>query len=544
MGMLRTSWQKLPPRTARLLRIGSLGQQHLQAAAATAGAEAREDLAAELLFAAWEQNPLNGPAAAAALQAGGVPAGLEPLLQVIARGWRAPASGSRYQQLAEAGGHEQAFAEARERFEGEPGLFWAEQLLALGTLLGRDVGAHELVLASPLAGAPGLKPLVHFLEAERHFLLENWDAAQERYGGLDAHWLPPAERRAEALLHLERGDEAQELWREALRLRPWHASLLLRVHSHVAPLDEVGHLPDTAALIYTWNKADYLDGALAALAGSRGVARIVALDNGSTDATPEVLEAWMQRLGCECLEVHTLPVNIGAPAARNWLASLPCVQDMECVAYLDDDAVPPPDWLEQLHAARQAFPGATAWGCCVVDHQAPRVIQSADFHILPGAPGADADAAAFDLQRVHAQPFHISTLQSQTPDRGQFRYLRPCLSVTGCCHLLDVAELQQGGFDLRFTPSQYDDVERDLRRAVAGKHCIYQGALMVGHCKQSGKGAAMSAPALGNWLANRYKLMHRFEPQQVQELWERQAALLQEDLESRFPDLEQALGLG
>lgn len=548
MPLLQNCWRSLPPRTRELLCIGSLGQQHLQTAARTAKAEGHAALTAELLLAAWEHNPLNGPCAAAAMQAGACPEALSPLLRSIASQWQAPPAGGEYQQLVKAGRLGQAYDAVKKALASTGGLFWAEQALALGILLGKDLESIELAKASlPQAD---FAPLAHYLEAERLLLEHAWQSAQERYARLaespaTADWLLPQERLAECLLRLGRSDAAREVWRELLRKRPWHASLVLRVHGEIVPLEPAGHLPPTAVLLYTWNKAEYLDGVLEALAGSRGIERIAVVDNGSTDATSQVLHSWLERLGNESMEVHTLPVNIGAPAARNWLAALPCLEQMECAVYLDDDALPPPDWLELLHAARQARPDATAWGCCVVDHDAPQVVQSADFHIIPGPAQGDGNFQCFELQSLNAAPFHFSTLQSQTPLRGQFQYLRPCISVTGCCHLLHVQELREGGgFDLRFTPTQYDDAERDLRRAVAGKHCVYQGFLTVRHHKPSGKGAAMSRQAMGNWRANHYKLMHRFETQDLQKLWERQNALLLEDLLERLPELEQSLGLG
>ena len=67
--------------------------------------------------------------------------------------------------------------------------------------------------------------------------------------------------------------------------------------------------------------------------------------------------------------------------------------------------------------------------------------------------------------------------------QGQFAYLRPCDSVTCCCHLLRTADIERtGGFDIRFLPSQYDDPERDLRVFLGGEVLLERG--MEGHFRQ------------------------------------------------------------
>lgn len=549
--MLQRFWQTLPPGTRHKLCIGSVGAQHLQETSAMAQAEGRPELATELLLAAWEQNPLDGVSAARILDSGAYEdTPLASVLRAVVRTWRPTASDSPFAELVRVMNYEQAFALAQEQVDTESdNIFWATQLVVLGMMLGRGVRAMERIVTLPALQDEQLAPLKQFLAAARHFVLEEWDAAERGYATLCEHpvskvWLTPLEHRAEACLQLGRRDQAMELWREILRKRPWHCQLLLRAHGELEPLPEAGSLPATAVLLYTWNKAEFLDAALGAVAASRGVERVLALDNGSTDTTPEVLRAWRERLGHEAMELHTLPLNVGAPAARNWLAALPTLENMECVAYLDDDALPPPDWLEQLHAARQVYPDSTSWGCCVVDHNASQMVQSADLHLLLETVPGDTPRLAFDLKSAYANPFRLSELHAQVPQRGQFQYVRPCVSVTGCCHLLNMKELREGGgFDLRFAPSQYDDVERDLRRAIQGRFCCYQGLLTVRHVRRSGSAAPLSGPALGNWVANRYKLAHRFEEEALVQLHARQAERLFDDLQARLPELERLLGL-
>ncbi len=150
----------------------------------------------------------------------------------------------------------------------------------------------------------------------------------------------------ECLLRL--GDEqgAVRAWIRAAHARPWDANLALRLGDILQGRHKPGARPpgQGAVLVYSWNHAADLDKALEALACSdmEGVP-VLALDNGSTDDTQTVLARWR---GVLQMESATLPVNVGVPAARNWLLSLPLAARADWVLFLDDDAVVPPQWLE------------------------------------------------------------------------------------------------------------------------------------------------------------------------------------------------------
>ena len=106
-----------------------------------------------------------------------------------------------------------------------------------------------------------------------------------------------------------------------------------------------------------------------------------------------------------------------------------------------------------------------------------------------------------------APPPGLADLCGQDLDYGQFDYIRPCLSVTGCFHLLRTDRLAgDGGFDIRFSPSQYDDLDRDLRRAQSGGHAAYQGHLRVLHARLSGALLHQDRAATGVSQGNLLKL--------------------------------------
>ncbi len=551
--MLDAFWRALPTNVRHGLLMGSVGSEHLERLADQARQAQRSDLACGFYRALWEQFPLDGAFAEKTLQAARAAACDDAPLELMRRvsaHWRLPIRADVLHQLVDEARYDEAYDFACAAAEREErNLYWAEQVQVLGLMQGAVGDAAQRIARLPLLGNGAFSPLRDYFQGNAHFAAQRWSQAAEFFARAAAHpeaggWLAPVERGAEALWRLERRDAALELWRRVLLRKPWHSSLLLHVHSLLEPPEIPSDFPPTAALVYSWNKAGYLDETLGELARTQGLAAIHVLDNGSTDDTPSVVRVWQERLGRDNLRAHTLPVNIGAPAARNWLAALPELERMECVAYLDDDALPPADWLESLHAARLAYPESTAWGCRVVDHDSPEITQSADIHLLLDTDAAGDPTLVFDLERAYAETFRVTELFVQTPRWELFQYVRPCLSVTGCCHLLDMRELKEGGgFDLRFSPTQYDDLERDMRRALAGRFCCYHGGVTVRHKQRSGRRVKRHATSQGNWLGNRYKLMHRFQERELRALHERQHAVLMDDLEARFPVLERVLRL-
>lgn len=302
---------------------------------------------------------------------------------------------------------------------------------------------------------------------------------------------------------------------------PWHVNLGLALHDRLNPLDAdpaILDRHDVRVLLYSWNKAQVLGETLASLAKTDlGPAKVMVLDNGSSDDTG----AMLSRVRAEwdaarpgSLETVTLPVNVGAPAARNWLLSLEEARNAEMVAFLDDDLLLPRDWLVKLLAAAEAHPYAGAIGCMVTDHIPPHAIQAADFHMLhPETP-----AAFFNDVKERVHIFQNAT---SSRDRDLFAYTRPCLSVTGCCHLLRTEAIQAAGpFDVSFNPSQFDDLERDLRSATKGHPCAYTGALQVRHLQHSSLRQADSPAKSAHIHGNKIKLEAKFQDKDLMALYQ------------------------
>lgn len=423
--------------------------------------------------------------------------------------------------------------------EARCGLTWLAA--AWDALLAMGAPDHALRLAKhfPWPELPRGEALFCRLLAEWSLASRSPDEAEGFLDALDPNlwdlWLPLARYRL-ALARGQREAAARHLatlW----TAMPWHVSLTLALHSLVRhlPLDPAASRDHSVAVcIYTWNKADDLARTLTSLEASRlGRATLTVLDNGSEDETPAVLAACQERLG-ERMRIVTLPVNVGAPAARNWLLSLPLVRDAEFVAFLDDDLDLPPDWLDELLTAALAHPDAGTVGCRVLDHEPPYAVQSAGYHLLPSY----MIPSSFD-----DLPERLSVCNyGGIPDQDLFTYTRPCVSVTGCCHLLRRSEIAaRGGFDVRFTPTQFDDLERDLRAFVAGSHALYHGRLAVRHRQASGLRRPATALQTAQVMGNKIKLEYLYAAAEPEKLLAAQKDLHLADLLARVEDLAQAL---
>uniref|UniRef100_I2Q278 Putative glycosyltransferase n=1 Tax=Desulfovibrio sp. U5L TaxID=596152 RepID=I2Q278_9BACT len=501
-----------------LLLAGTVGREHLLRAAGMAG----KALAAacptdrnlwqrrrlSLLAAALEEDSLFGPTAVALVEAAqalpGSPSALDPAFAALAaetaRLFRVPDSTAYYQRLVRSGDtdRQRRYLE-NECHTGRHGLFWLHVALRQA-VLDRDFDRGEALLKAALP--PSLAGLGHKLAGDLALVSGRPALALARYEQAHALAPWPSGLFRLGLAAWQSGDRdlARRRLAAVLAAMPEHVSAGLALYDIATGRDRAtSRLPGSLAIaLYTYNKGRDLDLTLGSLfASDIGPARVVALDNAADDDTPDVLAAWRDRVGPGRLSVIRLPVNIGAPAARNWLAADPLVREADFVAYLDDDVDLPADWLSRLAAAREAYPEAGVWGCRVADAQNPAIAQGVDTMPVPGRQG-DGEPLAWDFSDAHAEAF----------DMGAFAHMRPCLSVMGCCHLFRRERLvQAGGFDIRYSPSQYDDVDHDLRLVLSGRPPVYQGHLAVGHRRPAPVFVPPLPDQLAGGQANRRKLL-------------------------------------
>ncbi|MDD3311987.1 glycosyltransferase [Pseudodesulfovibrio sp.] len=304
-----------------------------------------------------------------------------------------------------------------------------------------------------------------------------------------------------ARMALDRGDidGARRHLLASLAAEPFQPAVIEQLAGPAGPVPPPG--PDTAVCLYTWNKPDLLAVTLKSLAATDlGEARLVILNNGTTDCAPKELEARVRAAAPSLAPrwVH-LPVNVGAPAARNWLLSLEEVRAARYVAFLDDDVLLPRHWLGRYRATLDRL-GASAVGPKCVN-QRVRTLQYAFRRFSEVGPA-----------KIRFTPNAPNLM-----DLGQFDGARTCLTVMGCCHLLDRERLNRlgvPGFDIRFSPSQVDDIEHDLQICKAGGRVAYDGAVEVIHLQETGR--AKTRAALGQAYANHAKMEQKFSAPELE----------------------------
>lgn len=538
------AWHSLPEWLPESLQEGLLhgtvGKTHLtvlagraleaSAAAGTADAAKLRDLGVELARLAWENDLFDAGMAANHARVAPSSPGAQ-LAAAVAGGHKRPDDLSYLMRLISKGDAALIRNYLEQQCRKEPGnLFWLQQGMVRAVYEGEWEWGQKLLETahdSPFA--------ILVAKAAADLLLYAGQNAQaaEAYARVAQHDIVDVSfPLGEALFRAGEREEAVAIWRKALEQMPWHVNLLLRLHDVALGLDKKVEQPagGVAVLLYTWNKAADLEQTLVALAPSLGEGvKLLVLDNGSTDETPFVLERWQELLGAARMRSLRLPVNIGAPAARNWLLHEPETLRSRWVAYIDDDAPLPENWLGRLGAAATAYPEAGVWGCKVVYASNPVMLQHVDLHLTD-----PREVVQEPYAPNYARKFSLSNLQIQVANQGQFSYLRPCTSVTGCVHLFLRERLEESGeFDLRFTPSQYDDVEHDLRLALQGRIAVYQGHLEAPHLKRSGRAAMKDPKEQARALGNLYKLQMLYNPEQIDGLrsWHRRALLA--DIEAK-----------
>lgn len=117
--------------------------------------------------------------------------------------------------------------------------------------------------------------------------------------------------------------------------------------------------PLISVIVCTYNRADLLPGCLESLAEQstdKRLYEVIVVDNNSTDATQEIARSFTAEhpnfsVVSESAQGLSHARNRGWREARG-----------EYVAYVDDDAVACPDWVEQMHSFILRRPDAGAFG--------------------------------------------------------------------------------------------------------------------------------------------------------------------------------------
>ncbi|SDF75160.1 glycosyltransferase [Desulfovibrio legallii] len=267
------------------------------------------------------------------------------------------------------------------------------------------------------------------------------------------------------------------------------------------------HQCRTAICLYSWNKGAVLEATLRSLAASETADNpVFVLLNGCTDGSAQRIEGLRDLFAGRSFTVITLPINIGAPAARNWLLHLPDVRACPYVAFMDDDVTVPANWLVRYLTVMEE------------DARTAVVGGKAVFPKEDGlAPGIQYFYRLVSLAKDGLLKLSVATPGQNVRDTGLYSFSRPCMNVMGCLHLLRTAALREvGDFDIRYTPSQVDDLDHDLSTCLAGYQIMYCGDVTCEHHQNSGVGVKRrpGLAQMGSIIGNDLKMTYKFAEKQ------------------------------
>ncbi|MBI5690474.1 MAG: glycosyltransferase [Verrucomicrobia bacterium] len=287
-----------------------------------------------------------------------------------------------------------------------------------------------------------------------------------------------------------------EYWESKWGWHPYHPDVgeIRRLHGATEICWQIGERlrfrpgsarPTVDCCAVTYNAAALLERMLQSLARTSYPAeqlRVFIVNNGSTDTTAEVL-ARLQPTYPFPLEVINLAVNTGVAAGLNFALK---AGRGELVARLDDDIILPPDWLEILLGDLQLRPFAGCVGTKTVNDDDRRAIQWGCPHSFP---------AGYNHR--------------DEPDDGHADYLARVSTIHGCCNLYRRDAFERCGWiDLRYSPSQYDDIDHNVALIQAGYEVLYDGRVNVIH--KINNGLDRSVAGVSNGAANAQKFFGKW----------------------------------
>lgn len=493
------------------------------------------DISRDLAALVWMQNPLDRSAASRCLELDNSTGPRRRLLEKIVSVPPADIPVQDLDNLLQSADSKLIIRHLFPILKGADGIQWLSR--SWNTLL--RLGNPELPL-NALDFIDWKNETIHLkqrLKAEYNFLYTPPEQAFKELNELDAEiWsLWKEYTRAELLLRCGEKESGistlRNLWRENI----WNLNWGQKLHALLYPVEKQSVLDnsaDVAILLYSWNNGKLIENTLKNVARSNiGDARVFALDNGSNDSTGEVVANAGALFREGQYKGIQLPVNVGAPPARNWLLAEPEVRKSKWAVFLDDDVELPENWLEEIlgTAVRYGNPGAV--GCRITSTTAPKCLQSADYHLFNPGTGTS---------QIEGLTERIMVFDScrNAFDCGQFSYTRPAVHLSGCCHMLNMEAVHKcGGFDVRFNPTQFDDLERDLRASLSGYTHIYAGQLGVGHIQHSSLAKASNVKSMAQVFGNKIKLESKYTEQDLTAIFSKDLQMLWADIERKWREL-------
>ncbi|MBE0568267.1 MAG: glycosyltransferase family 2 protein [Deltaproteobacteria bacterium] len=216
--------------------------------------------------------------------------------------------------------------------------------------------------------------------------------------------------------------------------------------------------PLTFVILLTWNRWEDTEACLRSLLPVvDGNIRVLVVDNGSTDGTPENIRRRFPRFA-----VHENGINLGFPAGNNAGIRLALAEGADYVILLNNDTVVDSGFAEELVAAARRNPSAGMVNSLIFFHDRPGVVWF----------------AGGGISTWTGRSRHAGYLQS---DRGQFTgdvpIDRPCAcSLLVTRRFLETVGLMREGLFL-----YGEEIDWMLRARRLGFRCILATRSKVWH---------------------------------------------------------------
>lgn len=206
-------------------------------------------------------------------------------------------------------------------------------------------------------------------------------------------------------------------------------------------------------VVVTYESAGLVPRLMAAIAAQhRRPDRVVVVDNGSRDGTAAAVTSAARASGVD-VSLMALSSNTGFAAANN--RAVAALDDCDCIALLNPDAFPEPEWLVALTAAADRHPTAGSFASRLMRDGAPGVLDGAgDVYHVSGVV----------WRHGHGQP--LTEVPGALDEREVF-------SACAAAALYRRADwISVGGFDERYF-CYVEDVDLGFRLQLHGRPCWY-----------------------------------------------------------------------
>lgn len=217
-----------------------------------------------------------------------------------------------------------------------------------------------------------------------------------------------------------------------------------------------------ALIIVNWNSGGWLRRCLLGIAEqTMQPQQVLVVDNASTDQSLDGVDLILPHV-----KIIRETKNLGFAKANN--IALKSIENTQWTVLLNPDAIPEPDWLENLILAEQAYPEYSFFACKMLD--------AADTLRLDG------------IGDVYHTSGHAWRKGFGRNSSRRGKTVNECFSPCAAAAMYRTDIIQQaGGFDERFF-CYFEDIDLGFRLRLLGYRCLYVPEAVVTHAGSAATG--------------------------------------------------------